>query len=355
MKLEKESGVILVEENVLTTNVVYSNFFTHHDKAEATRNAYLSDWEDFCMWCQKRNCSYLPADPCKVADYLEDRAKNTWKGISGKNRLIKEKAPLKWNTLMRRLTAISKTHHYTGYEFNRKHPAIEKTLKGVKRILSKYCFERIVETRKDPLLIEDIRKMIEALPDNIRGVRDRALLLTGFVGALRRSEICQICLEHLKFTKEGLELFIPWSKTGARYVYLPYGSNPITCPVRSLREWVEQANITQGPLFRAINRHGKIQARALSDKAVVLIIQKNFYIKDKINRAKEKKLYDFTEVLPNYGGHSLRAGFVTTAILKEVPEHSIMHQTGHKKSDTIKKYIRLTDKWKNNAATKIGL
>lgn len=333
----------------------YTNSFTPHDIAENTRNAYLSDWEDFCLWCEKKNCKYLPADPCVVADYLADRAKNSWKGISGRERAIKEKQPLKWNSLQRRLTAICKTHQYNGLTFNRQHPAIKKTMAGIRRIFSKDYPERIFETRKDPTLVEDVKKMIDALPNTLTGVRDRAILLIGFAGALRRSEIVQICFEHLRFSKEGIELFIPWSKTGTRNVYIPFGSNYKTCPIRSLKDWIHESQINQGALFRAINRHGQIQTKALSDKSVALIIQRNWYIQDKINTAKNKASRDLTEYIPSYSGHSLRAGFVTTAILNDVPEHSIMSQTGHKKSDTVKKYIRLTDKWRDNAATKLGL
>lgn len=353
-----KNNLIVIEPEIYEPTVPdrpYSNSFTQHDLAENTRNAYLSDWEDFCLWCQERNHRYLPADPCTVADYLEDRAKNSWVGISGKYREMKEKSPLKWNSLHRRLTAINKTHQYSSHPFDRKHSAIKKTMAGIKRILSKDYPKRIFELRKDPTLIEDIRKMVGVLPDTLSGLRDRALLLVGFAGALRRSEIVQICMEHLRFPKEGLEVFIPWSKTGTRSVYIPFGSNPNTCPVRTLKEWIQESGINQGAIFRAINRHGQIQQKALSDKSVALIIQRNCHIQDMINTAEDRANNDVTMHIPTYAGHSLRAGFVTTAIQNGVPEHTIMNQTGHKKSDTVKKYIRQTDRWKDNATTRLGL
>jgi site-specific recombinase XerD len=333
----------------------YTNSFTEQDMATTSLNAYLSDWEDFCMWCNQKGHQFMPANPHDVADYLEDRAKNAWVGISGKGRALKEKQPLKWNSLDRRLTAITKIHQYNGHEFSRKDPAIRRTLSGIKRVLSKEQTHRIVEDRKSAVLMDDIRKMVDSLPDTLTGKRDRALLLIGFSGALRRSELTSIQKEHLKFLKEGIVLLLPWSKTGMREVNIPYGSNPCTCPVRSLQEWINAAKIEKGPVFRAVNRYNQVQPNALSDKAVVLIINRNNHIREIVKDAEEKQILDSTIVVPDFGGHSLRAGFVTQAILNDVPEHAIMAHTGHKKSDTLKKYIREVNKWKNNAAMKLGL
>lgn len=338
-----------------TESAKYSNSFTEQDMSKNSIDAYFSDWEDFCIWCNHNDRKFMPADPHDVADYLEDRAKNSWMGMSGKGRQLKEKPPLKWNTLERRLTAITKIHQYNGHEFSRKDPAIRRTLSGIRRVLSKEQTNRIIEDRKSPILMDDIRKMMDALPDTLTGKRDRALLLIGFSGALRRSELASIQKEHLQFLKEGLVLLLPWSKTGMREVNIPYGSNPLTCPVRSLQEWINVAKIERGAVFRAINRHGQIQPNALSDKSVVHIITRNQYIRETVEDAEARQVYDSTVVIPDFGGHSLRAGFVTQAILNDAPEHAIMSQTGHKKSDTLKKYIREVNKWKNNAATKLGL
>ena len=333
----------------------YTNSFTEKDMESSSIDAYLSDWEDFCIWCRENNRLFIPANPHDVADYLEDRARNSWVGISGKGRQLKEKAPLKWNSLERRLTAIVKIHQYNGHEVNRKDPAIKRTLGGIRKELSKEQPHRIIEDRKAPVLMEDLRKMIESLPDTLSGKRDRALLLIGFTCALRRSELANIRREHLKLVKEGYELLLPWSKTGKREPLIPYGSNFSTCPVRSLQEWMREAAIEEGPVFRAINKHGHIQSSALSSKAVAIIITRNGHIKRIIREKEEKRILDNTIEVPDFGGHSLRAGFVTQAHLNGVPEHAIMAQTGHKKSDTIKKYIRETDKWKNNAAMRLGL
>ncbi|MBS0656426.1 MAG: hypothetical protein JSR46_11665, partial [Verrucomicrobia bacterium] len=232
-------------EIVGSEQAFYTNSYTKYSKARNTLDAYQSDWADFHMWCYKRQCRCFPADPKDVADYLEDRATNRWIGPSGKNRKDVEKSPLKWNTLERRLTTIGKMHKHMKLPFNRNDPAIESTMKGIKRKLSEELPCQIIEERKDPTLIDEIRKMVQAIPvqreggPHLIGMRDRALLLIGFSGALRRSEIARIRIEHVKFVREGVELLIPWSKTGRRDLAIPYGSNHETCPVRALKDWVE--------------------------------------------------------------------------------------------------------------------
>ena len=192
--------------------------------------------------------------------------------------------------------------------------------------------------------------MIEIFPATIIGIRDKAILLVGFVSAMRRSEIAALKIDDLKFVEEGIELHLNWSKTGERSLVIPYGSNPITCPVRALNLWLKSANITTGPVFRSINRHNQISCVPLTGAAIALIVKRNSFVLDKIASAKEKGEYT-----PSFAGHSLRAGFCTHAAMVGVPEHLIMAQAGHKKSDTTKKYIRIANKWTDNAAMKLGL
>lgn len=180
--------------------------------------------------------------------------------------------------------------------------------------------------------------------------RDRALLLLGFVNAMRRSEIASLSMSDIKVVDEGIEVHIMQSKTGERELVIPFGSNPLTCPIRALKAWIKEACITEGPIFRSINRHGHISKNPLTGHSIALIIQNNPYIKAKTDEAIKKG-----EVVPSFADHSLRAGFVTRAIKKGVPEDLIMSQTGHKKRDTLDKYIRRTNKWQENAAMKIGL
>lgn len=177
-----------------------------------------------------------------------------------------------------------------------------------------------------------------------QGIRDRALLLIGFAGAFRRSELIGLNIEDLKLVREGYVVILKKSKTDQegeeRQIAIPYGSNPETCPVRSLNDWLVCSGIQIGPLFRPINKHGHILFTRLTTRSVARIIKRNHYLKDKAEK---------------YSGHSLRAGFVTTAAIRGVPEHAIMRKTGHKRLDTMKKYIRLVDLWKEDPTIRLGL
>ena len=342
--MDIENSLITIEsDQQLTTELAelakLTLDYAKKAKSKNTHKAYRNDWKDFEFWCKQKNLQAMPAAPHTVAAYLADRATNSW--IDSNNY---EWKPLKVSTIIRRLTAISQAHIMAKAAFDRKHPVIKETLKGIQNTLGMF------QTRKEPILIEELRKMIECLPivkdgkPYLQGIRNRALLLIGFAGAFRRSEIVALNVNDLKWQKEGILITIRRSKTDqagkGREVAIPYGSNPITCPVRALREWLSVAGISEGPIFRSINRHGQIGTNHLSDHSVALIIKSNPLLS---GWAKD------------FSGHSLRAGFTTTAAKAGAPEHMIMRQTGHKKSDTIKKYIRIGTIWQENAAYKIGL
>lgn len=331
----------------------------HHIKKIAksanTYNSYQSDWEDFEMWCNENHFQCLPASYQVVCQYLGDRALNPWKGYSGRLKIISDKKPLKLPTLLHRLYAIKFKHTQNGFSFDTKSIEISELMSGLKKInIAK-------EERKDPLLLEDLRKMSEDFQhiidnksnkdkDILTAIRNRAILIIGFVSAMRRSEIANLHINDLKFVPNGLEIDILQSKTGERELVIPYGSNPLTCPVRILKEWLEASKISEGYIFRSINKHGHLNEKPITPQSIALIIKNNDYINHKCLEASDKGEY-----CPSYGGHSLRAGFVTTAIQKGIPEDLIMAQTGHKKRDTLDKYIRRTNKWNENAAVKIGL
>ncbi len=316
-----------------------ANEYAKHSRSKNTRLAYQSDWNDFYHWCKGKYLPVLPADPSTVAAYLSDRATNHWIDRRGNQRF-----PLKVATLERRLTTISQVHNLADKPFNRQHPTIQETWKGIRNI------HGVAQNRKEPILLEDLRNMIENIPLekdgklSLKAVRDRAILLIGFSGAFRRSELVAICMEDIKFTREGIVITLRRSKTDqmghGRDIGIPYGSNPITCPVRALRDWLSESKIEEGPLFRSINRHGYMSKEAITHHSVAVMIKNNPFLKG-------REEY--------FSGHSLRSGFATTAAIAGVPEHMIMRQTGHKKSDTIKKYIRIGNIWKENAASKIGL
>ena len=187
--------------------------------------------------------------------------------------------------------------------------------------------------------------MVAGLPEGLLGIRDRALLLVGFAGAFRRSELVGLDIADLDFNHDGLTVTLRRSKTDqegeGRKVGLPYGSNPSTCPVRSLQAWIEASAIEAGPVFRSVNRHGRLQPDRLSDKAVALVVKR---------RAEAAGLDP-----SRYAGHSLRAGLATAAANAGVSERAIMAQTGHRSVQMVRRYIRDGSLFRENAAAKVGL
>lgn len=293
-------------------------------KAGATLRAYRADWRHFEAWCEARGFAALPAAPETVAFYLSE--------FGGK---------LAAATLTRRLTSLNKVHRAAG------HPApalmqnlpVGETLKGIRRT------HGTEQRPKQPLFTENLRAMIERLPDTLIGVRDRALLLTGFAGGLRRSELVSVRVGDVTETKEGLVIAVRRSKTDqegkGRQVAVPYGSAPETCPVRACRDWIAAAGLVDGPLFRRVDRHGRVSGRALHRDSVGAIVK----------RAAEAAGLD-----PKlYAGHSLRAGLCTQAYVNGARELDIMRQTGHRSLDTVRKYIRGRGLFRDNPAAKLGL
>jgi integrase len=186
--------------------------------------------------------------------------------------------------------------------------------------------------------------MTAALPGSLLGLRDRALLTLGFAGAFRRSELVALDVTDISFTADGLEVALRRSKTdqeaAGRKVGIPYGSLRITCPVRALRAWLDAAVITEGAVFRSVNRWSALGDR-LSDKAVALVVKRH---------AATIGL-DATK----FAGHSQRAGLATSAAKAGKSERAIMNQTGHRSAAMVRRYIRDASLFSDNAAAGIGL
>ena len=187
--------------------------------------------------------------------------------------------------------------------------------------------------------------MVDATGAGLIGTRDRAVILLGFAGAFRRSEIVGLDAEDCGFSKDGLTITLRRSKTdqsgAGRKVGVPYGSNPETCPVRVLQSWIEQAGITAGPIFRSINRHGHLQPGRMAGIGISRIV---------------KKLAEKAGLDPaKYAGHSLRAGHATSAAMAGASERSIMAQTGHRSVQMVRRYIRDCSLFRENSAGKLGL
>jgi integrase len=187
--------------------------------------------------------------------------------------------------------------------------------------------------------------MVDATDGGLIGLRDRALVLLGFAGAFRRSELVGLTADDCAFGRDGLTVTLRRSKTdqagAGRKIGIPYGSNPETCPVRNVQSWLERAGTPDGLLFRSINRHGQLQPGGLSGGDVARVVKK----------LAEKAGLDAAK----YAGHSLRAGHATSAAIAGASERSIMNQTGHRSVQMVRRYIRDGSLFRENSAGKLGL
>lgn len=306
----------------LAETVEQAKDYARRSKASNTWRAYAADWRDFEHWCNTHDLAALPAAPETVALYLTDLAERC-----------------KVSTLQRRLSAISQAHQTIQVETPTRSFAVRTVMAGIRRA------KGTAQKRKAPAVTSILRLMVEALPPTLLGTRDRALLLLGFAGAFRRSELVSLDLADVAFPDDGIVVTLRRSKTDqegeGRTLGIPYGSNPLTCPVRALRAWIGSASLERGPLFRPLNRHGQVLPRRLSDKAVARIVK----------RSAGAAGFDPS----NFGGHSLRAGLATAAAAAGVSERAIMNQTGHKSVTVARRYIREGSLFRENAAASVGL
>ncbi len=216
---------------------------------------------------------------------------------------------------------------------------VANTMEGIRRT------KGTAPAQKAAALTDDIRAMVGASDIGLIGTRDSALVLLGFAGAFRRSELVALDMEDCAFGKDGLTVTLRRSKTdqdsAGRKIGIPYGSNPETCPVRNCQAWIEQAGVTTGPLFRSVSRHGQVQGGRLSGVDVARVV---------------KKLAERAGLDPaKYAGHSLRAGHATSAAIAGASERSIMKQTGHRSVQMVRRYIRDGSLFRENSAGKLGL
>jgi len=213
-------------------------------------------------------------------------------------------------------------------------------MQGIRRTLG------TAPSQKTPVVTAELRRLLVTCPDDtLAGLRDRALLIVGFAGGFRRSELVALDVADLQESSDGVRITVRQSKTdqegAGREVGIPHGQHPETCPVRALRAWREAAGISEGAVFRGVNRHDQMQVGRLTDRAVALIVK----------RAAERAGLDPS----TYAGHSLRAGLATAAAAGGAPERSIMRQTGHKSVVMVRQYIRSGSLFQENAAAYVGL
>lgn len=296
--------------------------FVRQAKSENTRRGYRADWQDFANWCEKYRRVALPAAPDTVAYYLADRSRN-----------------LKTSTLQRRLATIAEAHRAAGFDSPNTHAQVRLVWAGIRRE------KGTAQAHMKPALTRHIRLMVGYLPDNLLGCRDRALLLLGYAGAMRRSELVGLDVADLALSDEGLVVIIRRSKTDqegrGRKVGIPFGTCPDTCAVRAVQSWLDASGIDEGPLFRSVNKHGQVMPARLSDRAVAEVVKRSLVAAGKNPR--------------RYAGHSLRAGLITQAAMAGVSERAIQEQSGHRSLMVLRRYIRDGSLFRENAAAKVGL
>lgn len=292
--------------------------------SENTRRAYATDWALFSTWCEAGGVAALPAEPLVIAGYLASLAGQL--GRSG---------------LRRRLAAIGEMHRRTGHPFEPGHPAIRMTLRGI-------LADHGTPSRPAAALTStEVKRLLAACGTDLASLRDKALLLVGFAGALRRSELVAIDREELRFTTEGMTIRILRSKRDREgegvTIGIPRGLNPLTCPVRATEEWLRRGRIEYGAVFRGVSGRGVLERR-LDTKSVWRILRK---------RAELAGLtVDEAERL---SPHGLRAGFITEAYLKGALDEQVMHHARQKSIATTQGYRRRAKITKDSPARLLDL
>ena len=298
-----------------------------NSKSVNTIRAYKSDFKDFSAFCAKNRLKSLPTDSKIVALYL------TY--LSSKDAKI--------STLRRRLVSIGVIHKLKGHYLDTKHPIIIENLMGIKRKIGSF------QQGKKPILINQLKSIINVIDNEkskeIKKIRDKTLILIGFGGGFRRSELVSIDYNDVELVPEGVKIVVRRSKTdqfGEGMVKgLPYFSNQNYCPVMHLKKWLEISNIKSGPLFRRFSKSYKLNENRLTDQSVALLLKNYLNVAGIENK--------------NYSGHSLRSGFATVSAESGADERSIMAMTGHKTTQMVRRYIKEANLFKNNALNKIKI
>ncbi len=307
-----------------------------------TRKAYASDWKHFSAWCRRQNLSVLPPDPHIVGLYITACASGTAERGMKANTV---------STIERRLSSLSWNYAQRGGErLDRKDRAIATVLAGIR---NKHAAP---PRQKEAILPEDLIAMLETLErGTLRGMRDRAMLLVGFAGGLRRSEITGLDLARdqtedgrgwIEFFDKGLLVCLR-GKTGWREVEIGRGSSDATCPIAALETWIRFARIAKGPLFRRVTGQGKeVGPDRLNDQEIARLVKKTAVAAGVGGDLSE------TERAQKFAGHSLRAGLASSA---EVDERHVQKQLGHTTAEMTRRYQRRRDRFRINLTKAAGL
>jgi site-specific recombinase XerD len=284
------------------------------EKAPATRKAYATDFRLFKVYCDAKGVSALPAAPETVASYIAAEAQTA-----------------KPSTIGRRVAAIRYAHKLAGFDTPTDAEGVRATMRGICRTFGS------AKDKKAPAVAAKMLSMVATAPGRLSGLRDSALLLLGFAGAFRRSELVALDVADIEETQTGLLVTIRRSKTDqqamGRTIAITRGD--VACPVKALREWLNAAGIVSGSLFRPINKSGTVAASRLTCRSVANIV------KEYAGRA------GFDAAI--FSAHSLRSGFLTSAAAKGASIFKMMDQSGHKSIDTLRGYVRDAELFKDHA------
>lgn len=287
-------------------------------RSEATWTAYRSDWRQFEAYCKSYKLPALPTTTNTLISFLSKQAAD---GL----------AP---STIKRRLISIRVVHKGSGYPPPDEAPAVDELMKGIRRDTQR------VPKKKKAALPDDITRMADMVTEQTRkGLRDRAILLFGFAGAFRRSELVAIEMEHLNFVNEGMRVTLPSSKTDqvgdGQIVAIPAEINSPHCPVQALKDWLTVGEITSGSIFLRMHKGDSIGKSRMTPQSVALIV------KEYAERAGLEPAH--------YAGHSLRRGFLTSAANERKNLFKMAEHSRHRSLETVREYVEDAAKFDDHA------
>lgn len=286
--------------------------YVHEAVAENTRRAYRADLEHFIAWGGN-----IPCGPETVATYLAEHA-DTFAVA----------------TLKRRIAAISVAHEARGHSTPTSSKLVQAAMRGIQRTHGS------AQRQAKPFLVEDLMRIMPMLGNGPKDTRDRALILVGFAGGFRRSELVALNVEDIDLVRQGMTVTIRRSKTDqageGRKIGIPFARGRY-CPVRTFETWRDLVGVSDGPLFRPVNRHGKVGTARLSGEAVSVVVK--------------KRIAAIGHEPDGYSGHSLRAGLATSAAMAGLSTLAIREQTGHRSDATLARYVRAGELFTNNVVS----
>lgn len=274
-------------------------------KSPATLRAYEGDWLDFMTWCAEMGADPLPAAPNVVAVYVASLARRG----------------LRPSTIVRRLAAIRHQHLGRGHASPTDHEAVSRTVAGIRRT------HGMRSAKKKPLTVAMLRDMVHVMPQTVRGRRDKALLLLGFAGAFRRSEVASLEVRHLEWVPEGLKVHLDKSKGNqeGRSEVVPILRGKDLCPVAAVQDWMGAARLIEGPIFRKITKGGRLGSLAVNDRFVAKMVKWYLF----------RAGYDHKQ----FSAHSLRSGFLTAAAQNRASLVAMQRVSRHKRVETLLEYV----------------